>query len=374
MVINEITTLQRSDPMDNENKVEEEQILDDAALEEGKAEKPYDGDAAAAETAAAIKKSEPPQAKAPTTKTGMINAMVGAMKKMKKSDLSAGYGKIMSSMKAEGFDIDELEDAITEEETTSFREIKQISSADLNVEEDVKAIFGSEELTEEFKEKATTVFEAAVVSKVNEILETVTVDLEAELEVEKDEIHENLASRLDDYLEYVAEEWMKENELAVEQGIRAEIAENFMTGLRDLFAENYVDIPEEKVDLVDELAAKVEEQEASMNEEIDRNIELRKELAEVKSASIFKEMAEGLTETQSEKFKALVEGVDFEGDVEYAEKLSTIKESYFKAEEETLTEEFAMDDEPLELDEEVNTSYDPSMSAYMNAISRTIKK
>lgn len=367
--------------MDNENKLEEEQILDDVvetaeeeALDEGKAEKAYDGDAAAAETAAAIKKSEPKQAAAPKTKTGMINAMVGAMKKMKKADLHAGYGKMMASMKAEGFDVEAIEEAVAEEEV-SFREIKQISAADLNVEEDVKAIFGSEELTEEFKEKATTVFEAAVVSKVNEILETVTVDLEAELEADKEEIHEGLANRLDDYLEYVAEEWMKENELAVEQGIRADIVENFMVGLRDLFNENYVDIPEEKVDLVDELAAKVEEQEAAMNEEIDRNIELRKELAETQRTLAFKEVSEGLTETQVEKLKALAEGVEFEGEAEYSEKLSTLKESYFAdAKVESLSEEFVMDDEPIELEEETGVPADPSMAAYMNAISRTIKK
>ena len=232
--------------MDNENKIEEEVLETEATLDEAKAEKPMDGDAAAAETAATIKKGAPKQAKAPTTKTGMINAMVGAMKGMKKADLQAGYGKIMASMKAEGFDVEELE-AIAEAEEVSFREIRQITSADVNVEEDVKAIFGSEELTEDFKTQATTIFEAAVVSKVNEILETVTVDLEAELEADKEEIHEGLANRLDDYLEYVAEEWMKENELAVEQGIRSEIVENFMSGLRNSFAENYILIPDEKV-------------------------------------------------------------------------------------------------------------------------------
>lgn len=367
--------------MSEENKIEEEQILDETvetveeeALDEAKAEKAYDGEAAAAETAAAVKKSEPKQAKAPTTKTGMINAMVGAMKKMKKADLSAGYGKMMASMKAEGFDMADFEEELAEEEVTSFRDIKQISAADLDIQEDVAAIFGGEDLAEEFKEKATTIFEAAVVSKVNEILETVTVDLEAELEAEKEEIHEGLANRLDDYLEYVAEEWMKENELAVESGIRAEIVENFMVGLRDLFQENYVDIPEEKVDLVDELAAKVEELDASFNEEVDRNIELRKALAEAKSEVVMKEMTEGLTETQIEKFKSLSEGVEFENEEDYSEKLSTIKESYFKAEVETLTEEFAMDDEPVELEEEVGAPTDPAMAAYMNAISRTIKK
>ena len=127
--------------------------------------------------------------------------------------------------------------------------------------------------------KATTIFEAAVVSKVNEILESVTVDFEANLKLRKTTFLRSLSTRLDDYLEYVAEEWMQENELAVEQGIRAEIVENFMTGLRGLFTENYIDIPEEKVDLVDELASKVTDLESSINEEMERNIVLRKELS-----------------------------------------------------------------------------------------------
>lgn len=363
--------------MENEKKIEEEQILDtqDETLEEAKAEKEVDGQAAADEVAATVKKSAPKQAAAPKTKTGMINAMVGAMKGLKKDQLNAQYESIMKAMKAEGFDVEAIEEAIADEEV-SFREIKQVTAADINVEEDVKAIFGSEELTEDFKEKATTIFEAAVVSKVNEILESVTVDLEAELEAEKEEIHENLATRLDDYLEYVAEEWMKENELAVESGIRAEIVENFMTGLRNLFQENYIDIPEEKADFVDELAAKVEELNDSMNEEVDRNIELRKALAEAKAELIMRDVSEGLTATQVEKLKSLAEGVEFEDEESFESKLRTIKESYFSSKkEESLVESFTMDDEPVEIEEEQTAvSYDRGMAAYMNAISKSIKK
>ena len=295
--------------------------------------------------------------KTPKTKVGMINAMVEKMKGMKKADLAASYFK--------------KEDVDAEEESV-IREVRQVSAEDMNVSEDIAAIFGGEELSEEFVTKATTVFEAAVVSKVNEILETVTVDIEAELEAEKEDIIESVSAKLDDYLEYVAEEWMKENELAVEQGIKSEIVENFMVGLRNLFTENYIDIPEEKVDLVDELASKVAELEESLNDEMAKSIELRKEIAESKKDHALATVCEGLTDTQIEKMKSLAEGVDFETVESYTEKLETIKENYFP-QEETLTESFVVEDEPVEIEEETQEVSGP-MSVYMNAISKSIKK
>lgn len=303
--------------------------------------------------------------KAPTTKVGMIAAMNDKMKKMKKDDVKKLYASYN-----EGTEIEETE------EVSSIREIQHISSSDIDVSEDITAIFGGEELTEDFVEKASTIFEAAVVSKVNEILESVTVDLEAELESEKEEIVESISAKLDDYLEYVAEEWMKENELAVEQGIKSEIVENFMIGLRNLFAENYIDIPEEKVDLVDELASKVAELEESLNSELEKNVELHKEISESKKESVLRNVCEGLTESQSEKMKSLSEGVDFDSAEDYVSKLETIKENYFRSEEEetTLTESYVIDEEPVDIDESTETQVDPGMRSYMNAISRSIKK
>jgi hypothetical protein len=305
--------------------------------------------------------------KVPGTKVGMINAMVDKMKGMKKSDIASSYGKVMA-MYGEDVEIEEVEG-------TSIKEIQQITAEDLNVSEDITAIFGGEDLSEEFVTKATTVFEAAVVSKVNEILENVTVDMEAELESEKEDIIEQMTEKLDDYLEYVAEEWMKENELAVEQGIRAEIVENFMVGLRNLFTENYIDIPEEKVDLVDELAQKVVELEDAVNEEMERNIELRKQLEESAKTSVFESVADDLTESQVEKLKSLSEGVEFETAEDYQDKLETIKESYFKVEEETSSVDNSVDDEPVEFEtDHQETVVDPGMRQYMDAISRSIKK
>ena len=354
---------------DQDLKELDDTIAEEQEIVEASAEKEVDGDAAADEVAATVKKSAPKQAPVPKTKSGMINAMLDAVKGKKKDDLAASYESIMAAMKVEGFEAAEE----VAEETQSIKEIRQISSEDVSVAEDVQAMFSGEELSEEFTSKATTIFEAAVVSKVNEILETVTVDFESELEAEKVQIAEKLSEQVDSYLEYVAEEWMKENELAVEQGIRSEIVENFMTGLRGLFEENYIDIPEEKVDLVDELASKVTELESSINEEMERNIELRKELVESKQSAILSAACEGITESQAAKLQSLAEGVEFEDADSYAAKLETLKENYFPKEE-VVSEEVVIDeDEPLELAEEA-TAVDPSMNAYLNAISKSIKK
>lgn len=354
---------------DQDLKELDETIAEEQEIVEASAEKEVDGDAAADEVAATVKKSAPKQAPVPKTKSGMINAMLDAAKGMKKDELGASYEQVMSSLNVEGFEPAEE----VAEETQSIKEIRQISSEDVSVAEDVQAMFSGEELSEEFTTKATTIFEAALVSKVNEILETVTVDFESELEAEKVQIAEKLSEQVDSYLEYVAEEWMKDNELAVEQGIRAEIVENFMTGLRGLFTENYIDIPEEKVDLVDELASKVTELESSINEEMERNIELRKELVEAKQSAILTSACENITESQAAKLQSLAEGVEFEDADSYAAKLETLKESYFPKEE-VVSEEVVIDeDEPLELAEEA-TAVDPSMNAYLNAISKSIKK
>jgi len=354
---------------DQDLKELDETIAEEQEVVEATAEKEVDGDAAADEVAATVKKSAPKQAPVPKTKSGMINAMLDAVKGKKKDELAASYESIMAAMKVEGFEPAEE----VAEETQSIKEIRQISSEDVSVAEDVEAMFSGEELSEEFTTKATTIFEAALVSKVNEILETVTVDFESELEAEKVQIAEKLSEQVDSYLEYVAEEWMKDNELAVEQGIRAEIVENFMTGLRGLFTENYIDIPEEKVDLVDELASKVTELESSINEEMERNIELRKELVEAKQSAILTAACGNITESQAAKLQSLAEGVEFEDADSYAAKLETLKESYFPKEE-VVSEEVVIDeDEPLELAEEA-TAVDPSMNAYLNAISKSIKK
>lgn len=307
------------------------------------------------------------KAPVPKTKVGMIKAMVDFANGKKKADVSAMF-KAMMDPDAKKDDEEKMEKAMVKSQKKHMGARYNPESIDLSA--DVKALFGDEDLSEEFKAKATTIFEAAVVSRINEALESTEVDVVAEVEAEKELVKEEMTAKLDDYLDYVVNEWVKDNELAIEQGIRSEIVENFMVGLRNLFTENYIDIPEEKVDIVDEMAAKVEDTEKAVNEEIEKNIALQKELNDLKSEKVFKEVSEGLTETQKEKFKSLAESVEYND--EYAEKLDTLKNNYFPQEEVAESNDVS-DEEPLDnLEEE--TKVNGSMAGYMSAISRSIKK
>ena len=313
-----------------------------------------------------------PMQKLPNTKVGMIQAAMNHLKSQKKAEVKdmvnammnpEGYGSITSKKQKYGEEV--------ENDSPTLSEVIKVSKEDIDVSEDMKAMFGSEDLSEDFKDKATTIFETAVLSKVNEVLEHATIDMNAEIEAERATARADMEGKLDDYLDYVVNEWVKENELAIEKGIRSEIVENFMVGLRNLFTENYIDIPEDKVDIVDEMASKVEEQEQAVNEEIEKNIELRKELNALKMDKALDEVSEGLTETQKEKFISLAEGVDYEGD-DYTDKLKTIKENYFPQEEVVENNDVSDEEPPENLEEE--TKVNGSMANYMNAISRSIKK
>jgi hypothetical protein len=303
------------------------------------------------------------------SKVSAIQNISQAVKGISQAKLEAAMPKIMAALNEEEGEDEDEED----KETVKAKDLPKVSKDDVDVSEDITAMFKGQDLSEEFTSKATTIFEAAVVSKVNEVLESVTVDLEAEVEAGKESMMSEMAEKLDSYLEYVAEEWMKENELAVEQGIRAEIQENFMKGLRDLFVENYIEVPEDKVDLVDELAEKVEELQSDINEEIEKNMDLKKELDEAKVTIILGKVSEGLTESQAIKLASLAEGVDFDSEESFTAKLETIKENYF-VEEKTLVEDTNFDNEPLEIEEDAEPQIDPGMANYMNAISKSIKK
>ena len=354
--------MQEDDNLVNEEEVTLETASAEEVIAEAEEVQPEDDSEELAEEKPAM----------PKTKIGMINAMVEYMKGHKKDDIAASYSKLMSAFEPDDEDEDEEDDEeeAKESKKKSVKEVKKVTKEDIDVSDDVKALFGEEDLSEEFKESATTIFEAAVVSKINEVLDTVSVDMDAELEAEKEDSIQTLSTRLDDYLEYVVEEWVKENEVAINSGIRAEIVENFMEGLRGLFTENYVDIPEEKVDLVDELAAKVQELETSVNEEMEKNIDISKQLQEIKKEQIIESISDGLSENQSDKLKSLADGVEFESEEDYTKKLETVKENYFPSEE--VVSEIA-DDEPLEIEDD-DKNVNGSMANYMNAISRSIKK
>ena len=199
-----------------------------------------------------------------------------------------------------------------------------------SLQEDVEKILASEtELPKEFASKIGTIYEARVSDKVQQIEEELKKQYEAQLTADVLQIRTDLSEQVNDYLGYVVEEWMKENELAIEKGIRSELTEEFIAGLRNLFTEHYIDIPEEKVDVVDELAAKVEELSGQLNEEIAKGVSLSKQLAEAKKEETLKSVCEGLTQTQAEKVRTLAEGVEFTAEGEYAQKVTTIRENYF---------------------------------------------
>ena len=205
----------------------------------------------------------------------------------------------------------------------------------VNVSEHMEALIDGEELSEEFQKKAATIFEAAVNAKIQELAESLKEKNESVLAEARTEIQEEMETKIDDYLDYVVTEWMKENELAIENGARNEITEGFIDGLHDLFTESFIDVPEERFDVVTDLAEKVEELESKLDEKAESEMEAKKKLDEAMSIMIFSQISEGLADTEVEKLKELAEGVKFTDVESYQEKLETLKESYFKKEDET---------------------------------------
>ncbi len=212
-----------------------------------------------------------------------------------------------------------------EEEDEEEEDVKE----EFDIEEDVNALLEGEELSEEFQEKARTIFEAALRSKVASIQEALEEQYAVALAEEVEEIKEALSERVDAYLEYVAGEWMEENALVIEQGLKTEMTESFLQGMRGLFEEHYVSIPEDKYDVLESMVEKLDEMETKLNEQIEKNVSLNKRLAESVADGIFDQVAEGLADTQKDKLASLAESVEFESEEEYREKLETLKESYF---------------------------------------------
>jgi hypothetical protein len=222
------------------------------------------------------------------------------------------------------------EEVVSEEETTEEEVVAEAPDfTEITVEEDVKALVEGEELSEEFKEKAKTILEAAVKGKVVQIKEVLTAEYDAKLLEEVETIKGALNERVDSYLEYVADEWFTENQLAVQGGLKEELTESFMTGLKSLFEEHYVTIPEEKYDVLQSMVEKLDDMESKLNEQIERNVGLNKRLSESTSDVILADVSEGLASTQKEKLASLSESVEFESEDKYREKLETLKESYF---------------------------------------------
>ena len=254
------------------------------------------------------------------------------------------------------------EEEVTEEEVTELPEITD----EVDIDDDVNALLGGQELSEEFREKAKTIFEAALKSKVTELREAMEAHYEAKLVEEVEGMKDELIERVDSYLEYVADEWLQENALQVERGLRTEMTESFLEGMRGLFEEHYVTIPDDKYDVVENMVDKLDEMESKLNEQIEKNIAITKSLSEATGGNILSDVSEGLSSTQKEKLASLAEGVEFESEESYKEKLETLKESYFKAapkrsESEVLNEEAATPD------------VSGNMAAYMQALSHATK-
>ena len=364
----------------------------------------------------------------PRTKAGMMKAIYDQLNTLKKAELSDSYESIIGATLAEQDDEEEEEDdedeveegklppalqkAIDkkngksdddedEEEVKETKDVediggetgagspkkalkvslvkagkKKIKKEDLeiNVEKDVKALMeGEETLSDEFKTKAATIFESAVstkiLSEVNSRIEILEGEYAQELEEAKEEHSTQLTEKVDGYMSYVVEEWMKDNELAVERGIRSELVEDFMTGLRNLFQEHYIDIPEEKVDLVDDLFGKVEELEGKLDEEINRSVDLKKELSEYKRDETIREVSDNLADTEKEKLSKLAEGIEYEDKEQFNEKLGVLKENYFPTND--AKAETTSDEEPVTNSEELNEKVvDPSMTHYVDALAR----
>ena len=340
-----------SDEIKTEDIVEDQlqdEIVDEVnedSLDEAAAAPEADGEKAADDTKAAIDKSEPAQAAAPKTKAGMINAMYKEMSKMKKGDLMAAYHKMMAKE-----DVDVDGEAIAEN----------------NFDEDLNALVESEAtLSDGFRAKAEVIFEAAVKAKVAETVDSLEEQYKEELAEETTRIHNELVEKVDGYLNYVVENWMEENKLAIESGLRNEISESFMKALHGVFNEHYIEVPESKVDLVDDMAKRNDDLEEQLNASIENNIKLKEQVADLSKEHVINEAAADLSEAQTEKLKSLAEGVSFDNAEDFASKIATLKESYFKAAPaETPTETVDL----VEETEEVQVS--DTMSRYLAALKK----
>ena len=312
--------------------------------------------------------------KVPTTKAAMIKALFDKVNGMKKEEVSSRWQELMSVAEAEDLGGPSPTDSDPKKDEVGKKKKKiKISMPEINVKEDIEALVQGEELSEEFKTKASTIFEAAVHQKVMEVATEKIGDLEKEyqsnLQEEIVSFRDELTEKVDGYLNYVVEEWMRENELALEGSLRSEITEEFIGGLKNLFTEHYIEVPDEKVDIVEGLYDKVEELEEKLNSQIEENVKTKDELNEYRKNKILEEVCEDLADTQSEKMKSLVEGVSYEDDADdFENKVKTIKENYFpnqtKQDENVEQEDVATE----------NGEESPKMSNIMEAYSKAIAR
>ena len=300
---------------------------------------------------------------APKTKAGMIAAMTELMLGMPKSQMQDMYSSYHNGNGMKNESVEETEDFIADEP------VEKVDAIDTAKTELDTLVNNEATLSEEFKEKTAVIFEAAIKSKLSDEIDRLESQYKEELAEEVSSTKSELVEKVDSYLNYVVENWIKENELQIENGLRTEIAEDFMTKLKDLFTESYIEVPESKVDLVDELAEQVEELESKLNETTQTVIDQSGELEELKKDSIIRESASDLADTQVEKLKTLVNDLDFEDEEKFKEKVNTIKEAHFSAEQ-GVSDESIIEEEGS--DDVIETA--PSMDRYVDALRKTQPK
>ena len=269
---------------------------------------------------------------------------------------------------------EETADEIVSEEETTEEEIVEEEEEAIDVETDIQALLEGEELSEDFTNKARTIFEAAIRSKVAEMKEQVKSEYEENLIEQVQSIKEELTDRVDSYLEYVADEWIAENQLAVEKGLKTEMTESFLTGMRSLFEEHYVTVPDEKYDVLENMVDKLDEMEGKLNEQIDKNVALNKRLAESVADVIFAEVAEGLALSQKDKFASLAENVEFESETSYREKLATLRKSYFPENAGVQRDESENLSEETQSTQYQTTPVSNTMERYLQTLNRVSNK
>ena len=294
------------------------------------------------------------------------------------SHLKAGYSEEADSEDkvVESKEKDIKKDVEEEEVTKEGMKKKSLKAAhceetdSLDIKSDIDALVGDADLSEEFKQKAATIFEAAITSKVKAEQERLQSEYDTKFEEEISKSKSELTEKVDSYLNYVVEEWMKENKLALERGIKGEIAEDFIGGLKKLFEDHYIDVPDEKYDVLEDQASKIEDLEKKLNEEIEKNVEMNKVNGSYKRQEIIDENSKDLADTAKEKFDSLVEGVEYSSEEDFAKKVETIKESYFGQKAEKSADSVDIDDVAVG-GETSNEDLSNAMAAYTNAISKT---
>ncbi len=361
---------------EEENEQSEKIIAEKAKVKEDDDEDDDDDDEEEEEDEQ-VKKEE---VKIPSTKAGMIKALFDKVNNMKKEEVSTKWKDLMGVAEASVDDLggptpsgpDDADPKTGDPQPGKKKKKIKVDIPEIDVKEDIEALVQGEELSEEFKSKASTIFEAAVHQKVMEVITTKVEELEEEyqknLQEEIVSFRDELTDKVDGYLNYVVEEWMKENELALEGSLKGEITEEFIGGLKDLFTEHYIEVPDEKVDIVESLYDKVEELEEKLNSQIEDNVKTKDELNEYRKDKILEEVCEDLADTQSEKMKSLVEGVSYDEDADnFENKVKTIKESYFPNQ--------TKQDANVEQESDVpETEETPEMSNIMEAYSKAIAR